>query len=76
MAGGVAANTRLRAALGARLPSNVYYAPAALCTDNGAMVAFAGYLRLAAGQHTGLEIETRARWPLDDLAAVDARADG
>jgi N6-L-threonylcarbamoyladenine synthase len=76
MAGGVAANTRLRAALGARLPGNVYYAPAALCTDNGAMVAFAGYVRLAAGQHSALEIETRARWPLDELAAVEGRFDG
>ncbi len=76
MAGGVAANTRLRAALGERLPGKVYYAPAALCTDNGAMVAFAGYLRLAAGQHSALEIETRARWPLDELAAVDRRLDG
>jgi N6-L-threonylcarbamoyladenine synthase len=76
MAGGVAANTRLRAALGERLPGTVYYAPAKLCTDNGAMVAFAGYLRLAAGQHTALEIETRARWPLDELAAVDLRLNG
>ena len=76
MAGGVAANTRLRAALGERLPGKVFYAPAALCTDNGAMVAFAGYLRLAAGQHAALEIETRARWPLDELAAVDRRLDG
>jgi N6-L-threonylcarbamoyladenine synthase len=42
-----------------------------LCTDNGAMVAFAGYLRLAAGQHSALAIETRARWPLDELAAID-----
>ena len=76
MAGGVAANTRLRAALGERLPGTVYYAPAKLCTDNGAMVAFAGYLRLAAGQHTALEIETRARWPLDELAAVERRLNG
>ncbi len=76
MAGGVAANTRLRAVLSERLPGTVYYAPAKLCTDNGAMVAFAGYLRLAAGQHTALEIETRARWPLDELAAVDRRLNG
>lgn len=76
MAGGVAANTRLRAALGERLPGTVYYAPARLCTDNGAMVAFAGYLRLAAGQHTALEIETRARWPLDELAAVGRPLNG
>jgi N6-L-threonylcarbamoyladenine synthase len=71
MAGGVAANVRLRAALDAQLPGRVFYAPGALCTDNGAMVAFAGYLRLAAGEQSPLEIETRARWPLDELASVD-----
>jgi N6-L-threonylcarbamoyladenine synthase len=62
---------RLRAALDAQLPGRVFYAPGALCTDNGAMVAFAGYLRLAAGEQSPLEIETRARWPLDELASVD-----
>ncbi len=76
MAGGVAANARLRAALNAQLPGSVYYPPAALCTDNGAMVAFAGYLRLAAGQHSALGIETRARWPLDELPVVEGRLDG
>ena len=67
MAGGVAANLRLRAALDAALPGRVFYAPAELCTDNGAMVAFAGYLRLAAGESAPLAIDTRARWPLDEL---------
>ena len=71
MAGGVAANVRLRAALDQSLPGCVYYAPGALCTDNGAMVAFAGYLRLAAGQQSELGIETRARWPLDELMPID-----
>ena len=69
MAGGVAANQRLRAALDAALPGRVFYAPAELCTDNGAMIAFAGYLRLAAGERAPLGIDTRARWPLDELAA-------
>jgi N6-L-threonylcarbamoyladenine synthase len=69
MAGGVAANQRLRAALDAALPGRVCYAPAELCTDNGAMIAFAGYLRLAAGERAPLGIDTRARWPLDELAA-------
>ncbi len=76
MAGGVAANVRLRSALNAQLPGRVFYAPAALCTDNGAMVAFAGCLRLAAGQHSPLPIETRARWPLDELAAVEGQLNG
>ena len=71
MAGGVAANLRLRAALAAKLPNRVFYAPGALCTDNGAMVAFAGYLRLAHGQESPLPIETRARWPLDQLVPLD-----
>lgn len=71
MAGGVAANVRLRAALDTHLPGAVFYAPSQLCTDNGAMVAFAGYLRLAAGQHAPLRIETRARWPLDELSSLD-----
>ena len=74
MAGGVAANQRLRAALAARLPERVFYAPGALCTDNGAMVAFAGYLRLAHGEISDLPIETRARWPLDQLASIGGQA--
>ncbi len=73
MAGGVAANQRLRARLKETLP-NVYYAPAALCTDNGAMVAFAGHVRLAAGEREPLHIETRARWPITELGPIDGVA--
>jgi N6-L-threonylcarbamoyladenine synthase len=69
VAGGVSANVRLRERLAARLDAEVYYAPLRLCTDNGAMIAYAGYLRLAAGESTGLAIDTRARWPLTDLTA-------
>ncbi len=76
MAGGVAANTRLRAALDARLPGRVFYAKASLCTDNGAMVAFTGYLRLARGERAPLAIETRARWPLDELDVHDQSSHG
>ena len=71
IAGGVAANVRLRAALRDRIVGRVYYPPGRLCTDNGAMVAHAGYLRLAAGAHATLAIETRARWPIDELTAID-----
>lgn len=71
VAGGVSANARLREALASRLEGNVHYAPPALCTDNGAMVAFAGYQRLAAGQAAPLAIRTRARWPIDQLATID-----
>jgi len=68
MAGGVSANTRLRARLAADLPARVYYAEPRLCTDNGAMIAYAGWCRLVAGDRTGLAIEPRARWPMTELA--------
>ncbi|MYA16877.1 MAG: tRNA (adenosine(37)-N6)-threonylcarbamoyltransferase complex transferase subunit TsaD [Gammaproteobacteria bacterium] len=71
MAGGVAANRRLRERLEAALP-RVIYAPPALCTDNGAMIAYAGALRLRAGESTGLEVVTRARWPMVELEPVEA----
>jgi N6-L-threonylcarbamoyladenine synthase len=68
VAGGVAANRSIGAALrdvaavaGARL----VIPPAALCTDNGAMVAWAGAERLALGLSDGLEVAARPRWPLD-----------
>ena len=69
-AGGVAANRRLRQRLAAALP-RVVHPPAALCTDNGAMIAYAGALRLAAGQRDSLAVATRARWPITDLPPVD-----
>ena len=67
LAGGVAANLELRARLAAAVPE-VFHAAPALCTDNGAMIAYAGYLRLAAGAAEPLAISTRARWPLTELS--------
>ena len=67
MAGGVAANARLRRKLSEDLRAAVYYPPARLCTDNGAMIAYAGCLRLQAGERAPLAIETRARWPIVEL---------
>ncbi len=67
MAGGVAANQVLRASLAERLEAQTYYPPPALCTDNGAMVAYAGLCRLQAGESAPLSIDTRARWPLTEL---------
>ena len=68
VAGGVAANQAIGAGLravtgnsGARL----VVPPIALCTDNGAMVAWAGAERLALGAQAGFDFSARARWPLD-----------
>jgi N6-L-threonylcarbamoyladenine synthase len=70
VAGGVGANRHLRAQLerlGERLNVRVCYPRPELCTDNAAMIAYAGWARLAAGQQTELRIRTAARWPLDSL---------
>ena len=67
MAGGVSANRRLRRVLAEKLGPKgvaVHYPPLALCTDNGAMIAYAGALRLAAGQRDPDEAEVRPRWPM------------
>jgi len=69
VAGGVGANRALRsslAALGERLGARVYYPRPALCTDNGAMIAYAGWCRAAAREQS-LRIVARPRWPLDEL---------
>jgi N6-L-threonylcarbamoyladenine synthase len=68
VAGGVAANMRLRAALaGVAVDAGyqLHVPPPALCTDNAAMVAWAGAERLALGWIDGLDFAARARWPLD-----------
>jgi N6-L-threonylcarbamoyladenine synthase len=71
VAGGVGANKMLRRELlllGQRRHVRVYYPRPEFCTDNGAMIAYAGYRRLAAGQHEDLAIRATARWPLDALS--------
>ncbi len=68
MAGGVGANKLLRQEIADRFPGEVYYPRMAWCTDNGAMIAVAGALRLADARPIG-EIRAQARWPLDSLAA-------
>ncbi len=73
IAGGVSANLALRTALQSmidRLPARLFYARPAFCTDNGAMIAYAGCQRLAAGQTEALEINAHPRWPIDTLAPV------
>ena len=70
IAGGVSANQLLRERLESELKKikgQVYYAEPALCTDNGAMIAFAGWQRLKAGQKDDLEVTTTPRWPMTEL---------
>ncbi len=73
VAGGVGANLHLRQALKemmTREGGEVFYPRIEFCTDNGAMIAFAGCLRLQAGQTEPLVINARARWPLAELGPV------
>jgi N6-L-threonylcarbamoyladenine synthase len=79
VAGGVGANVRLREsmlAMGKRLNVRVLYPRPEFCTDNAAMIAYAGYRRLAAGESDDLKIRATARWPLDTLKGVKAIGDG
>ncbi len=73
IAGGVGANLRLRESLQAMMQKEggrLYYPRIEFCTDNGAMIAYAGCLRLMAGQTEPLEINARARWPMEELEAL------
>ncbi|MCX7932705.1 MAG: tRNA (adenosine(37)-N6)-threonylcarbamoyltransferase complex transferase subunit TsaD [Rhodovarius sp.] len=71
VAGGVAANAALRAALSAVAAAHglpLLAPPPRLCTDNAVMVAWAGVLRLAGGCQDGLDHAPRPRWPLEELS--------
>ncbi|PAX99339.1 tRNA (adenosine(37)-N6)-threonylcarbamoyltransferase complex transferase subunit TsaD [Pseudoalteromonas sp. HM-SA03] len=73
IAGGVSANTELRQKLERMMlgmKGQVYYPRTEFCTDNGAMIAYAGMQRLKAGQHAPLDMKTKPRWPLDSLEKV------
>ena len=73
VSGGVGANQRLRLAM-AKLASEedarVHYPRIEFCTDNGAMVAYAGYQRLAMGAPSGLGFTVKSRWSLAELASA------
>ena len=76
VAGGVGANRRLRERLdrrAARAGYRVFYPELALCTDNGAMIAFCGAQRLLAGAHTSSDggFVVRPRWPLQEIVGGD-----
>ena len=73
IAGGVSANKQLRqtlAELMQQLEGEVFYPQPQFCTDNGAMIAYAGFLRLKQGQQQDLAIEVRPRWAMTELTAV------
>jgi N6-L-threonylcarbamoyladenine synthase len=70
VAGGVSANAGLRTRLAAalrELGGEAFYPRTAFCTDNGAMIAYAGWRRLQAGQHGGDGFQVRPRWPMEEL---------
>jgi N6-L-threonylcarbamoyladenine synthase len=74
VAGGVSANLKLRARLkrlSDKLGIRVYFPRPEFSTDNGAMIAYAGYLRLAAGQQEPLAFGARARWGIEDIGVVN-----
>ena len=74
MAGGVSANSVLRERLRQLAQAGAYeifYPRPIFCTDNGAMIAYAGCLRLQAGMAEPLAFTARPRWPLQQLDAID-----
>ncbi len=74
MAGGVSANRQLRTQLAqmmTELGGEVFYPRPEYCTDNGAMIAYAGLQRLKAGHTVGLELSVQPRWSLDILLPVE-----
>ncbi|WP_299661166.1 tRNA (adenosine(37)-N6)-threonylcarbamoyltransferase complex transferase subunit TsaD [uncultured Ruegeria sp.] len=71
VAGGVAANTAIRSALetvSEEMGARFIAPPLALCTDNAAMIAFAGLERYRTGARDGLDLIARPRWPLDQTS--------
>ncbi|MFZ7187709.1 tRNA (adenosine(37)-N6)-threonylcarbamoyltransferase complex transferase subunit TsaD [Avibacterium avium] len=73
IAGGVSANQQLRQALSelmTQLSGEVFYPQPQFCTDNGAMIAYTGFLRLKHGEHSPLEIEVKPRWTMTELSEI------
>ena len=77
IAGGVSANASLRATLEdvlAKEGGKVFYPAPLFCTDNGAMIAYAGAQRLQAGQIDDADTRVRPRWPMEELPPLSAAA--
>lgn len=73
MAGGVSANKQLRQSLAEFMQSyggEVYYPRPEFCTDNGAMIAYAGFVRLQNGEQSDLCVSVKPRWPMTELAEI------
>ena len=73
IAGGVSANKKLRETLGTmmkNLGGEVFYPQPQFCTDNGALIAYTGFLRLKQGQHSDLAIDVKPRWAMTELPAI------
>lgn len=73
MAGGVSANKQLRADLAEMMKSlggEVYYPRPQFCTDNGAMIAYTGFLRLKHGEQTDLSVSVKPRWTMTELPSL------
>ncbi len=73
IAGGVSANKKLRKKLGdmaKKEGAKLFYARPQFCTDNGAMIAYAGTQRLMAGERSPLAITAQPRWPMETLPAL------
>lgn len=77
IAGGVSANTALRSGLEKlmqQVGGEVFYPKPQFCTDNGAMIAYAGFLRLKSGQTSDLAIEVKPRWNMTELTPLANQA--
>lgn len=74
VAGGVSANHEIRRQLQQiceKEGAGIYFPRPEFCTDNGAMIAYAGCQRLQAGQSQGLDIFARPRWPMNELLGLN-----
>ncbi|MFP3029509.1 MAG: tRNA (adenosine(37)-N6)-threonylcarbamoyltransferase complex transferase subunit TsaD [Arsenophonus sp.] len=74
MAGGVSANRTLQIQMAksiTKIGGQVFYTRDEFCTDNGAMIALAGMIRLKNGVNNSLDITVKARWPLTDLSPLE-----